>query len=563
MKAIYTLATSVVIYLGENILVDGIDVWPIPALCEASSLKINKRTDLPIRHGTRGWVRYVLSPDWTTNGDLQDKKWNAIIKSVILLLQRPWFLRTWIIQEAALAKRAVVISGDHQSDWEGFYQAISYAIDLDYFSATPPEMYSSLRRIERARQLRALQPTSGGSGNLGYDGQSPLDLLTSFRIFQATDSRDKVFGIYGLFTDEDLARLKLDQDYDLDVVQVYTQSVIDCISVDGNLDVISLGGQDCLPEHSKLPTWVPDWAYQDRAKPLHPRFVSAMSFGDHDTGGSGRIFRSATRDSKPIVSFSDDKKVITLSGYILDRVSATGGVLDKDYYDSQPGHPVLETTALIKQSTEVFTAWENICGVRNNPPATQPTSANVNDQQPPYFTGESPWDIYWKTLHAGIYHGDEHQTQTAFEKWYKPFQDLQSLSEYSSTGLSIISKEHNHAATKVIAGIGWFGKVTYGFTKWGWKLMRSGTGVVQQTNILAVHRTVFKTGECGYVGLGSRHVKVGDAVALFEGGRMPIVLREVGGGEGRKWQVVGEAYVHGVMEGGVFDAARCGGVSIC
>lgn len=93
-----------------------------------------------------------------------------------------------------------------------------------------------------------------------------------------------MFGIYGLFADEDLARIKLEQDYDLDVVQVYTQSIIDCISIDKSLDAFSLGGQDCLPKHSKLPTWVPDWAFRDRAKPLHPRFLLAISFGDYDTG---------------------------------------------------------------------------------------------------------------------------------------------------------------------------------------------------------------------------------------------------------------------------------------
>lgn len=187
MKSIYTLAASVVIYLGENILLYGIDVWPIPALYEASSLKINKRTDLPIRHGTKDWVRFVLSPDWTTNADLLDNKWNAVIKSVILLLQRSWFMRTWIIQEAALATHAVVISGEHECDWDALHRAVSCAIDLDYLSATPLEMYSSLRSIEEARRLRTLQPTSSVSSYCGYDRQSPLDLLVSFRIFQTTD----------------------------------------------------------------------------------------------------------------------------------------------------------------------------------------------------------------------------------------------------------------------------------------------------------------------------------------------------------------------------------------
>jgi len=46
----------------------------------------------------------------------------------------------------------------------------------------------------------------------------------------------------------------LKQDYTLSPVDVYTQVAIDCIKMEDNLDVLSLGGVDCLPAHSKLPT---------------------------------------------------------------------------------------------------------------------------------------------------------------------------------------------------------------------------------------------------------------------------------------------------------------------
>ncbi|KAL5314222.1 hypothetical protein ACEPPN_018647 [Leptodophora sp. 'Broadleaf-Isolate-01'] len=78
----------VVIWLGGPVEVDGKDLWPIPPLLEAAQKNL-KRTELPIRHGTKDWIRHVLRPDYTTNGDLMDKRWNAIIKSLILLLQKP------------------------------------------------------------------------------------------------------------------------------------------------------------------------------------------------------------------------------------------------------------------------------------------------------------------------------------------------------------------------------------------------------------------------------------------------------------------------------------------
>ncbi|KAH6665416.1 heterokaryon incompatibility protein-domain-containing protein [Halenospora varia] len=523
MKNIYQLASSVVVWLGGSIEVDGKDLWPIPPLLEAAQKNL-KRNQLPIRHGTKDWVRHVLRPDYTTNGDLNDKRWNAIIKSLILLLHRPWFLRTWIIQEVALATHAVVICGIHSANWDDFYCAVSYAIDLDYFSSTLPEMYSSLQNIESVRRNlpRKQYPR-------------PLDLLASFRIFLATDPRDKVFGLYSLFSDSDLAVLELQQDYTLDLVKVFTQSAMDCIATEGNLDVLSFGGQDCLPAHSQLPTWVPDWAYQDRTKPLLPRFLSTFSFGQHQWPCP---WESATGASYPVVEIPEDKKVIMLSGYVLDRVSETGGVLEKEYYESQPGHPLLEINTAMKKCSEVFEKWEDICGVTSNTP---------------YYTGEAAWDVYWKTLYAGGYpHGDEQQTKAAFEKWYKPFRDLRSLTEYAGNRIEEIQNSDSGMAYKIVAGVGWFGKMTYMGMKFGMNMYTS-RDKIPPSKMLGFGRTLFRTGR-GLVGLSSRHVKTGDAIALFQGGKMPLVIREA---EEGKWQIVGDAYIHGIMDGKEFDCSRC------
>jgi fructose 1,6-bisphosphatase len=159
-------------------------------------------------------------------------------------------LRTWIIQEVALAPRAIVVCSTHTASWDDFYRSVNYAIDLDYFSSTLPEMYSFIQNIQSARRNIARSKYS-----------RPLDLLASFRICLGTDPRDKVFGLYSLFSlfsPSDRAAIKLQPNYRLDVYDVFTQSVIYFISPENNLEVFSFCGQDCLPVHSALPTWVPD-----------------------------------------------------------------------------------------------------------------------------------------------------------------------------------------------------------------------------------------------------------------------------------------------------------------
>lgn len=54
----------------------------------------------------------------------------------------------------------------------------------------------------------------------------------------------------------------------------------------------------------------------------------------------------------------------------------------------------------------------------------------------------------------------------------------------------------------------------------------------------------------GYVGLGPVNAQVGDVIYLLAGGKTPLVLREK---ESRRFEVVGDSYVHGVMNGTLWD----------
>jgi len=530
MKDIYRRASSVVIWLGEAIEVDGKDLWPIPSLLEAAQKNL-KRTELPIRHGTKDWVRYVLRPDYTTSGDLDNKRWNRTIKSLILLLHRPWFLRTWIVQEVALASHALVMCGCHIANWDDFYRSVSYAIDLDYFSSTQPEMYSSLQNIEHVRRDLAQNHYS-----------RPLDLLASFRIFLATDARDKVFGLYSLFSSSDLAILKLQPDYTIDLFKVYTQTALDCIATENNLDVLSFGGQDCRPEHSQLPTWVPDWSIKDRSIPLSPRFLSTLSFRAHQWPCT---WQSVTGQSCPIVEQTSDPKVLRMSGYIFDEITEVGGMLEKQYFDTQPGQSSLQISSMLQTGTETLAKWEDLCGVTTNTP---------------YRTREAAWDVYWKTLHGGFYpYGDEASTKTAFENWYQTFRNFRSFTDYTSSRLDEISESEASTVAKVAAGAGWLAKVMYKSMHMGVKMALSANKL-PPSKILAFHRTLFKT-KAGYVGITSRHAKSGDSVAFFQGGKLPMIVCEAE--SDGQWRIVGDAYIHGVMGGDKFESAKCGMMSIC
>lgn len=59
----------------------------------------------------------------------------------------------------------------------------------------------------------------------------------------------------------------------------------------------------------------------------------------------------------------------------------------------------------------------------------------------------------------------------------------------------------------------------------------------------ATNRRIFVTSN-GYIGLGTRDTQPGDTACILEGGLKPYVLR----GQSDHWLMVGECYVHGVMQ---------------
>jgi len=65
----------------------------------------------------------------------------------------------------------------------------------------------------------------------------------------------------------------------------------------------------------------------------------------------------------------------------------------------------------------------------------------------------------------------------------------------------------------------------------------------------------------GYVGLVPSSVRVRDCIGLFKGAKVPLVLRKAGTKEAG-YLLVGECYIHGIMQGEAFNEDKCGEIWI-
>lgn len=259
MDQVYSLATHVVAWLGpqdEN---------------TAEGINTMKLLTRHLPH----FEESQIAPYSGTDKDQYEKcgiplipasSWTALAS----ILQRQWFRRVWIVQEAVLPLTLIMYIGSDLVPWYDlgklaeairrqeaklgstrstrFEPADSVGVPVEWNMA---EMFKWRSNISRAR--READPSAKSYADLFV-----LDnLLSCFWTFKATDARDKIFSLYGLLNR--FANSRYGSDYRHSVQTVYTMATRQVLAETGTLDILS----QCVYSDDKiagLPSWVPDYS---------------------------------------------------------------------------------------------------------------------------------------------------------------------------------------------------------------------------------------------------------------------------------------------------------------
>jgi len=182
------------------------------------------------------------------------------IQPVARLFARPWRHRVWVMQEVILAKRAIIHCGDVAVAWsdvERVIEMFSYpdaCNGLDVMAlALQICQHAHLRRlhINYLGRYRDWLPGLTWEELLGITCEWPF-------MPEATDERDRIYGLMGLLLEED--RVNVPADYS-------SESTVARIAFDVSCVVIGRTGPRCMmiycndarPRPSGLPTWAPNW----------------------------------------------------------------------------------------------------------------------------------------------------------------------------------------------------------------------------------------------------------------------------------------------------------------
>ncbi|TGJ84337.1 hypothetical protein E0Z10_g4387 [Xylaria hypoxylon] len=547
MGDIYRSAWRTVIWMGESIKQTPI---AFQALVELATEAVTRHEELSARLDEDDFMSvlssYIRKPIPSPLFAKYERD-----GSIVHMGAYDWWNRAWTSQELLLSRQALLMKGTYSLPWETFLSGVNYGIAIGIWSPitlgiiinpvlTP---YMSLWTMRRKRE-RLLEQSHQS------EAEQLLENLVACRFRGATDVRDKVYGILALVVstgrENEESSLGIIPNYVTPFREVYCHTARRLIICSKSLDVLG----SCSTREDAgdgLPSWVPDWSFT--------RVISLPLPLTRDAFNQPRgMHASRNFDAEPM--FEDGGKTLVLHGHELTTITAQAPVLRRIYQLYPHGTTLgdrferlglkvklvyyfYEFVMSIVPQLTTWAEWEAFA--RESPPRN-PGGAASGDGD--------PLAVYWQTLSTGTLlppgthntsdNGDmgkdrerqERATVDAFYSW-----------RYS---LKAARKMHRMGVDRVTRPLTFVGYV------WAtWKKFSDFARLLEN----AYNRRLARLGN-GYLALVPREAEVGDRIVLVRGGAVPLVLRAAKDAATGKSMLLGEAYVHGVMDGEAYDESQ-------
>jgi hypothetical protein len=431
----------------------------------------------------------------------------SALTSLMELFTKPWFHRTWCIQEIRLAQDALVLWGHDEITWQEFAISTSWMFD------------NTTEKVDGLDTPLSQLCNSNGVTHATLLGEKSTDTLLStlqrFREFEASEPKDKVYGLLNLISPES-ERDIIDVDYDKSVGQVYADTVLNIVRLYSRLSTFAYvthlehyAGEESgdTEEYDKEQDDY-DETYRSWA-PLWDDLTCARVLGEPHKDCPWRPGGPATVLPPEIYDLSADD--LCLRGISFENVRKVEDVMDFYYLRN------LTTTEWLQPILEIFT---NIL-----------EDADLS---------ESSWLRQWcqwrllslaRTMTAGSWRTPDKYLQDL---------DLETQSRYYMAYINFMCR------AILLRETGEEGNFRHDADSKQFEDLTFDTCSM---------RRMFWT-EHDYLGLGPQCMRAGDIVAVLHGGNTPYVLRP----RGDKYLFMGSAYVDVIMNGQLMERLSRGEV---
>jgi hypothetical protein len=477
----------------------------------------------------------------------------AMVAAVLLMVEAfDYWHRTWIVQEILLSKKPILqgaLLGTKAGNclpWDVLQSRILQNGDSDpgnlsidhitttftvggdtyAFTSAPP------RKIKRLVEMRdAWQSGRPKSRDM-------LSIMVANAQKQSTDPRDKIWGFFGISED---AQQLTSVDLTISVTDLYIRWACAFITKHKSLRVLQHAGigQSSRPTHMaqahQAPSWVPRWDLADKDKTASESHKYSL---DHH----GVLF-GASGGREPEVSLSVDRNVLSARGILVDIVD--GIQEDQDEKAEDGAYLSMPSTCL---------AWlVNKLGIDA---FRRPSHAG---------TRQTVFESFFRTLMTDRLPCQNRRLQHGAEYYYlllsfvlgvitSTIDDRFGDFRFREDGTCFLKCKAVHQELVVIEGDS--------YTIEDQKLLHARSAI-SSTDRVALYGTVtgyfmlgrvFFLTQGGYMGLGPAGMLANDRICVLYGCSVPLVLRKVES----HWVLVGECYVHGLMDGLVMDMLASG-----
>ncbi|KAH8779833.1 heterokaryon incompatibility protein-domain-containing protein [Diaporthe sp. PMI_573] len=513
-----------------------------------------------------------------------------------------WWFRAWTVQESLLSHNAVMVIGRRSMEWRNFCAAVDHGFNIQiwspvHFGFIKDEIivpYLSLRALTNRQRCRQEQ--------LSSPAHELLNLLIHCRHRASKDPRDKIYALLGLLHDAEFQamnashpqKLCIKPDYNLPLIDVYRQVSQELIEKLDNLDVLGVTPRSALPG---LPSWVTDWSVtdyisspltqdsMDRYRTTHASKGTRGSFrflkdgrtivlngceltSVHQIADSLRYMKCTTGlmptnlktpepepihkdtlEANPVEAINQEDKDSNSTMTTFEQLVATAKEVYKNTEEQSQG--ALQRLRHIPESLQDFAdrfnpeRYEKVLSLQDFANTFQtlfvwetfsrahrPASRNEKESTK---QADNLSDLYWHTLCAGTYQdGSVGKTKALFDEWSQRLQPIRSLFE-----------NHPQAVEKMPS------LVMLSFAKAFWTGYSPFWPYISSANGRRLGRAVN-----GWLCLLPGETEVGDKIILARGGRVPLVIRPLTDDE-ECFSLVGEAYIHGIMDGEAFVEEEC------
>ncbi|KAL1866693.1 hypothetical protein Daus18300_006637 [Diaporthe australafricana] len=384
------------------------------------------------------------------------------------LFQRPWFFRTWVIQENALSKEALICCGSESASWEELFRPMGSNSGL---SDRP---IHGIDYGDRAHQIDVLSPSNRSDACRA--------VLKYSRDCQVTDPKDRVYAILGLLK-PGLVKVE----YESSVQDIYRSFAQAIIEDSGSIQLLNLcGPKRALPG---LPSWVPD--FNARRSSCHLPDLNERSVGIHM-----HWFDTYLTRALPGLRFNNNGKELVVKGKAIDTVRAVGDEMpvSKEYARGTEGF------------SRILSGWENLA-VDNLP--TQSSSTGSTSADPRVTISHA----FLATLVAlNTYCGDENSNP------YMPFGGVLWYKQHGTGELMMREPQY-------FEDIEYCTMLSLGDMDDAWWYDSDYDWYVKELEKAIYGRRLFVT-EGGYLGLGEPLVQAGDEIGFLCGNVYPFAVRK-------------------------------------